>query len=33
VDFYGVEAKLVIELDGSQHDELDAIAVVEFELV
>ncbi|MDD5214499.1 MAG: DUF559 domain-containing protein [Methylococcales bacterium] len=26
VDFYGVQAKLVIELDGSQHDESDAIA-------
>ncbi|MEI6747288.1 MAG: DUF559 domain-containing protein [Methylococcaceae bacterium] len=26
VDFYGVEAKLVIELDGSQHYEPDAIA-------
>jgi very-short-patch-repair endonuclease len=26
VDFYGVEAKLVIELDGSQHYEADAIA-------
>lgn len=26
VDFYGVEAKLVIELDGSQHFEADAIA-------
>jgi very-short-patch-repair endonuclease len=25
VDFYGVEAKLVIELDGSQHFEVDAI--------
>jgi len=26
VDFYGVEAKLVIELDGSQHFEPDALA-------
>ena len=26
VDFYSVEAKLVIELDGSQHFEPDAIA-------
>ncbi|MDD5216037.1 MAG: DUF559 domain-containing protein [Methylococcales bacterium] len=26
VDFYGVEAKLVIELDGSQHFESDALA-------
>ena len=26
VDFYGVEAKLVVELDGSQHHEPDAIA-------
>jgi very-short-patch-repair endonuclease len=26
VDFYGVEAKLVIELDGSQYNEPDAIA-------
>ena len=26
VDFYGVEAKLVIELDGSQHFEADAVA-------
>ncbi len=26
VDFYGVEAKLVVELDGSQHYEADAIA-------
>jgi len=26
VDFYGVEAKLVIELDGSQHFEPNAIA-------
>ena len=26
VDFYGVQAKLVIELDGSQHFESDAIA-------
>jgi very-short-patch-repair endonuclease len=26
VDFYGVEAKLVIELDGSQHYEPDAMA-------
>ncbi len=25
VDFYGVEAKLVIELDGSQHYEPDAL--------
>ena len=26
VDFYGVEAKLVIELDGLQHFEPDAMA-------
>jgi len=26
VDFYGVQAKLVIELDGSQHFESDALA-------
>ena len=26
VDFYGVEAKLVIELDGSQHHEPNAMA-------
>ena len=26
VDFYGVEAKLVIEVDGSQHFEPDAVA-------
>ena len=26
VDFYGVEAKLVIELDGSQHCEVNAMA-------
>jgi very-short-patch-repair endonuclease len=26
VDFYGVEANLVIELDGSQHFEPDAVA-------